>query len=107
MMRRPVPPPPAPAETLPIARDQWPRILTRTYRGKPEEATRLYNADAAQLAPMGYVPISQQYVPGTWTCGQFLLALVLAFVLVGILIFIYMLLVKPAGVLTVTYELRG
>lgn len=37
-------------------------------------------------------------------CGSFLLALLLAVVLIGILVFIYMLLVKPEGTLSVTYE---
>lgn len=66
-----------------------------------------YQADAARLAAQGYFPISQSWAPGAYGCGAFLLALLLCVVLIGILVFIYMLIVKPAGTLSVTYEWRG
>lgn len=59
------------------------------------------------MAAAGYYPTSQIWTPGAYGCGSFLLALLLCVILVGILIFIYMLIVKPDGTLTVTYELRG
>jgi Short C-terminal domain len=40
-------------------------------------------------------------------CGAFLVALLLCFVLLGFLIFIYLLIVKPEGTLTVTYAKRA
>jgi hypothetical protein len=43
---------------------------------------------------------------GVMGCGAFLVALLLPIVLVGLLTIIYMLLVKPEGTLTVTYEHR-
>lgn len=66
----------------------------------------LYQADAANMAAAGFFPISQSWAPGTYGCGAFLIALLLCVVLIGILVFIYMLIVKPDGTLTVTYEFR-
>lgn len=83
-----------------------PRTLTRRYRGSPQEAAEAFQRDAAILERQGYMPVSQIYTPGTYGCAAFLLALILFLVLIGILIFIYMLIVKPPGTLLVTYELR-
>ncbi len=58
------------------------------------------------MAQKGYFPTSQSYAPGAYGCGTFVVALLLCFVLIGIIIFIYMLLVKPEGTLSVTYEYR-
>jgi uncharacterized protein UPF0547 len=66
-----------------------------------------YQADAARLAAQGYFPISQSWAPGSYGCGAFLLALLLCVILIGILVFIYMLIVKPEGTLSVTYEFRA
>ena len=74
--------------------------------GKPDRAALLFANDANTLAEHGYFPISQSYEPGQWGCGAFLVALLLCLVLIGILVFIYMLVVKPDGTLTVTYEFR-
>lgn len=83
------------------------RSFVRTYRGSAREAGAQFQRDAAALAAKGYVPTNQTYTPGVWSGGQFLLALILFVVLIGILIFIYMLIVKPAGTLVVTYEYRS
>jgi hypothetical protein len=82
-----------------------PAIIVRTYQGKQQaDAVVLFEADAVNLAVDGYSPTTQSWAQGQWGCGAFLGALVLCIVLVGILVFIYMLLVKPVGTLTVTYE---
>ncbi len=79
--------------------------IVRSYRGRQQaDAVRFYEADAARLAQEGYVPTSQSWAPGQWGCGAFLVALLLFVVLIGILVFIYMLVVKPEGTLTVTYS---
>lgn len=81
-----------------------PATIVRAYRGKQQaDAVAWFEEDAAELAPSGYVPTSQSWAPGQWGAGAFIVALLLVFILVGILVFIYMLLVKPAGTLTVTY----
>lgn len=80
-------------------------VLVRTYKGRTQDvAVAKFRADAERLAKEGYRPSSQSWASGSYGCGAFLVALVLAVILVGILIFIYMLLVKPEGTLTVTYE---
>ncbi len=79
---------------------------TRRYRGSLANATAAFQRDAANMAKNGWHPTSQTYAPGSWSCAAFLVALILCLVLVGILIFIYMLIVKPDGELVVTYEYR-
>jgi hypothetical protein len=83
------------------------QVLIKKYEGKQENAYYDFKKDAEKLALQGYVPTTQNWAPGSWGCGSFILALILCFILIGILIFIYMLLVKPAGILSVTYELQN
>jgi hypothetical protein len=83
------------------------QVIIRTYKGSQAGATAAYQADAARLAAQGYFPTSQSWAPGAYGCGSFLLALLLCIILIGILVFIYMLIVKPDGTLSVTYEWRG
>jgi len=95
---------PAPGATPAAAADSPPTIV-RTYRGAQQaDTTAAFQADAAELAKHGYAPTTQSWAQGQWGCGAFLVALVLCIVLIGIFIFIYMLVVKPDGTLTVTYE---
>jgi hypothetical protein len=81
-------------------------IKIKTYKGSQERAIALFRKDAELMAAQGYFPKSQSWVPGSYGGFSFLMALLLCFIVIGILIFIYMLIVKPDGVLTVTYELR-
>jgi hypothetical protein len=83
------------------------KIIVKAYKGKQGEATAEFQADARVMAAHGYIPVSQTWVPGSWGCGAFLVAALLVVIVVGIIVFIYMLIVKPAGTLTVTYEYRG
>jgi hypothetical protein len=82
------------------------KVLVRVYRGSQAGATRTFQADATILGTQGYIPTSQTWAPGSYGCGSFLFALLLCLVIIGVIIFVYMLLVKPPGTLTVTYELR-
>jgi hypothetical protein len=84
-----------------------PSTLVKTYKGNQKSATQAFEQDARKLAEQGYVPTSQTWAPGSYGCGSFILALLLCVVLIGILVFIYMLIVKPAGTLTVTYVLQS
>ena len=59
------------------------------------------------MAERGYFPISQTYQPGEYGCGAFVVALLLCILVIGIFVFIYMLIVKPPGTLSVVYEYRG
>jgi Uncharacterised protein family UPF0547 len=58
------------------------------------------------MAAHGYFPTSQSWAPGQWGAGAFFVALLLCFLLIGFLALIYMLIVRPEGTLTVTYERR-
>lgn len=81
------------------------QTLVRVYKAKSQaDAVAQFQADATRLAFSGYRPVAQSWAQGQWGCGAFLLAVILFIVLIGILIFIYMLLVKPDGTLTVTYS---
>jgi len=82
------------------------KVIVKTYKGNQSRATNLFQKDAAKLATQGYYPVSQTWAPGTYGCGSFIFALLLCVVLIGIIVFVYMLLVKPDGTLSVTYELR-
>ena len=82
--------------------------VVKTYKGRQEVAQKAYLKDAEKMAKKGYFRVDDRWEPGRWSTGQFILALLLCVVLIGILIFIYMLLVKPrGGTLTVTYEYRS
>jgi len=87
--------------------EQARQVVVRTYRGSQESAAAQFRSDAAAMAAHGWVPTTQSWAPGAYSCGAFLLALLLCFVVVGFLVFIYMLIVKPDGTLSVTYEWRA
>jgi hypothetical protein len=95
------PDPVAPPESLQ-------RILVRVYEApQQQDAVAAFQLEATKLADDGYRPGSQSWAQGEWGCGAWLVALLLCLVLVGILVFIFMIIVHPAGCLTVTYELSG
>jgi hypothetical protein len=81
-----------------------PTTVVRTYRGHQQsDVVPAFQAEAKLFADHGYVPTSQSWAPGQWGCGAFLIALLLAIVIIGLLIFLYLLLIKPDGTLTVVY----
>lgn len=100
--------PPVPSGKEPIVlKKQGNRdVIIRTYSGNQDSATAQFQSDSVKMAAQGYFPTSQSWAPGSHGCGSFIIALLLCVIVVGVLVFIYMLLVKPAGTLTVTYERR-
>ena len=80
--------------------------IIEEYKGNEAQARKLFLKDAEKKAKKGYYPTSENYTAGKYGVGAFILALLLCFILIGILVFIYMLIVKPAGTLTVTYEYK-
>lgn len=87
--------------------EKSPKTVVRTYKGSIQDATAAFKKDALEMAKYDYYPTSQNYTPGQYGCGSFIIALLLCLILVGILVFIYMLIVKPPGVLSVTFEHRS
>lgn len=86
-------------------RENMQQTVVKTYKGSQEQATSEYKEDAERMAKRGYTSSSQVWTAGSYGGGSFVIALLLCFILIGILVFIYMLIVKPAGTLTVTYVL--
>jgi hypothetical protein len=84
-----------------------PLLIIKTYTGTQAEATMRFQADAIEMAAHGYFPTAQTWVPGQWSAGAFIIGFLLCFVLIGVIVLIYMLIVKPHGTLTVTYERRA
>jgi hypothetical protein len=80
--------------------------ITRRYPGKYQQAMADYQRDAADLARTHWYPVNQQYTQGQWGCGAWILAFIALAILVGIIILAYMVAVRPAGELVVTYEYR-
>ncbi len=81
--------------------------FVKTYTGSQAEAMTQFQADAINMADASYFPTSQSWAPGQWSGGAFAVAILLIFFFgLGIFILAYMLIVKPDGTLTVTYERR-
>jgi len=81
------------------------RVLIRSYRAKDQAAAAAnFRDEAAILAQFGYSPTSQSWAAGQWGCGAFGLAALLAILIVGLLLLLFLVIVKPEGTLTVTYE---
>jgi len=87
--------------------EQKAQRIVRSYKGSPAASRHLFLSDSKRLAVEGYVPVSESWQPGSYGCVAFLVALVLVVLLIGILLFLYMIIVKPSGILTVTYEFKG
>jgi hypothetical protein len=82
------------------------RVIVRSYRGNQSDSDAAFQEDAVAMAARNYFPTSQSWAPGQWEAGAFVIAFLLCFILIGFVVFVYMLIVKPDGTLTVTYELR-
>jgi hypothetical protein len=83
-------------------------LVLRAYEGKQGEAAACLQADSIEMAAEGYFPTWQNWAPGEWAREAYVVAALLIFLFgVGILILAYLLIVEPAGTLTVTYERRA
>jgi len=82
-------------------------FVIQQYKGDQATAMALFKADAVKMAEHGLFPTSQSWAPGQWGGGQFVIALLLCLIGIGIFVLIYMLVVKPDDILTVTYEQRA
>lgn len=84
-------------------------VATRVYRGSPQAAAGAFADDAGRMAAAGYYPVAQSYTPGSWGCAAWLVAalLLLLIILPGVLAILYLIINKPAGALTVTYQWRS
>jgi hypothetical protein len=85
-----------------------PATIVRVYTGKQQgDANEAFQREAAALAAVGYEPTTQSWAQGQWGCGAFLFGMVMILLVgLGLLIILYLLIVKPDGTLTVTYARR-
>jgi hypothetical protein len=90
-------------------KDPLPLTVVREYKGKQQkDANGEFTKEAQEFSAFGYMVTSQSWAQGQWGCGAWLVALFcILLVGLGLLILAYMLIVKPAGTLTVTYTLKG
>ena len=83
------------------------KTIVKSYSGSQELASKWFQRDAIKLSEQGYTPVTQSWSAGSYGGGMFILALILCSIFgIGIIMFIYMLLIKPHGLLSVTYGLR-
>lgn len=79
-------------------------FIIKSYKGRMEAATTLFEIDAIVMEKQGYTSRSQNYEIGSYGCAAFLFALLLCFFIIGLPILFYMIIVKPVGKLIVTYK---
>jgi len=80
--------------------------ITRRYKGKYGAASAAFQRDSARLSAQHWFVVSQGYVPGQWSRGDWITAVALAFLLIGFVVFVYMIAAKPAGEIVAIYEYR-
>jgi hypothetical protein len=73
--------------------------IVRTYKAKHQSDAVAQAVTEAERD--GLIIVSQSWEPGKWGCGAFVIALLLCLLVVGLLVFLYLLIVKPDGELTV------
>lgn len=83
-------------------------VIVRTFRANsPASAVRWYEQDLSDLVDHGYLPVTQTWQSGEWGFRAFLVALVLLLLFgIGVLVFTYLLVVRPPGTMIVTYVRR-
>ena len=83
-----------------------PSTIVKNYYGDSEKAPEEFEAHAVVMAKEGYYPISTSWADGSYSPLNFFVALMLCLIVIGGIALLFMLLVKPAGTLTVIYEYR-
>ena len=79
-------------------------LIVRTYTGKQSQAIINFEKESSILAEEGFEPSNQLWEDGRWGCLAFCIALLLCFIVIGLPILFYLIIVKPDGKLTVTYK---
>ncbi|MGF1601091.1 MAG: zinc ribbon domain-containing protein [Thermosynechococcaceae cyanobacterium] len=88
------------------SKEPKPRSIIKNYRGTQNTALKNFEYDAASMAEAGYHPTSQSWAEGSYSSATYLLAAIfILFCGFGLLILFYLVIVKPAGTLSVTYIL--
>jgi hypothetical protein len=83
-------------------------IFIRGYGGGTyEKLIEAYHRDASLLLDQGYEPTGQHYIEGQWGFVMAFVATVTIPLLIGVIVWAYLLVKRPIGTLTVTYVYRG
>jgi hypothetical protein len=83
-------------------------VFIRGYEGGTyEQLIEAYHRDASLLLDQGYEPTGQHYIEGQWGFVMALVATVTIPLLIGLIVWAYLLVKRPIGTLTVTYVYRG
>jgi len=82
------------------------KTVVKQYIEKELKARELFEKDKKIMIKNGYQVISENFVPGQYSVMDFIIAVLLFVLVIGFFIFIYMIIIKPKGVLIVTYELK-
>lgn len=80
------------------------KTIIKEFKGSEAASRKQMDRYSEKMKKKHYRPVSDNYTEGKYGALEFLVALLLCFVLIGFVIFLYMLFVKPSGTLTVTYE---
>jgi hypothetical protein len=80
--------------------------IVLTYVGQRKQCDRAFQAEAPTLGELGYVVTNQHFLQESRSAASIIAALLvgllLAFILIGLALIAWLILVKPPGVLTVT-----
>jgi hypothetical protein len=83
-------------------------VVIVSYLGRTsEEAAIAFREDSGRAQTFGFRPMAQSWAPGQWGCGAFIVGALLAVVVIGLIVLFYLVIVKPPGMLTVTYSSSG
>ena len=81
-----------------------PPVLVRQYLAHcHEDAVVAFSREAADLAGLGYLPVSQSWGPGRYSGLQVTVSMILCIFLIGFILIAYMRVVQADGTLAVTY----
>ena len=80
------------------------KTVIKEFKGSEAGARKQMDSFSRKMKKKNYHYVSDNYTEGKYGLLAFLFALLLCVVLIGIIILISMLIIKPAGTLTVTYE---
>ena len=84
-----------------------PAAMVRRYKGASQADTlRDFEIEAAVLSKAGYIPTTQSWTRGQWGTSAWILAFLALIFVIGIIVLVYMIAVRPAGELVVTYEFK-
>jgi hypothetical protein len=84
--------------------DGHPPVVIRIHDGHAMEASLDFAEEARIFGAHGYLPVSQQWAPGTWDSIVVVVAVLFSLVGIGLMFLAYMLVADPAGTLTVIYR---